>query len=178
MLTGLAGIATSQVATALLGQESGPLVAVAAAVRDATPGSIAVPLIHLVKGLDKPLLVAGTTLGLLLLAGVAGTQYVRRPWVSYLIFAAMGGLGLLAVMRRANSGPYDFVPLLVGFATWVLLIGWLTSPRVTAPGDRRRVPPALRSGGARHRCRRAGWARCSGAGDAGWRTPGPCCGCR
>ena len=133
----LAGIASSQVATALLGQESGPLVAVAAAVRDATPGSIAVPLIHLVKGLDKPLLVAGTTLGLLLLAGVAGTQFVRRPWVSYLIFAAMGGLGLLAVMRRANSGPYDVVPLLVGFATWVLLIGWLTSPRVTSPGDRR-----------------------------------------
>ena len=137
VLTGLAGIATSQVATALLGQESGPLVAVAAAVRDATPGSVAVPLIHLVKGLDKPLLVAGTTLGLLLLAGVAGTQFVRRPWVSYLIFAAMGGLGLLAVMRRTNSGPYDIVPLLVGFATWVLLIGWLTSPRVTAPGDRR-----------------------------------------
>ena len=137
VLTGLAGLATSQVATALLGQESGPLVAVAAVVRDATPGAIALPLIHLVKGLDKPLLVAGTTLGLLVLAGVAGTQFVRRPWLSYLIFAAMGGLGLLAIMHRADSGPYDVVPLLVGFATWVLLIGWLTSPRITAAGDRR-----------------------------------------
>src|SRR3954452_20688699 len=137
VLTGLAGLAASQVATALLGQQSGPLVAVAAVIRDATPGSVAVPLIHLVKSLDKPLLVAGTTLGLLLLAGVAGIQFVRRPWLSYLIFAAMGGLGLVAVMRRADSGPYDFVPLLVGFATWVLLIGWLTAPRVTAPGDRR-----------------------------------------
>ncbi len=137
VLTGLAGIATSQVATAVLRQESGPLVAVAEAVRDATPGSIAVPLIHLVKGLDKPLLVAGTTLGLLLLAGVAGTWFVRRPWVAYLIFAVLGGLGLLAVMNRANSGPFDFVPLLVGFGTWVLLIGWLTSPRVTTGGDRR-----------------------------------------
>ena len=138
VLTGLAGLATSQVATAVLGQQSGPLVAVAAVIRDATPGSIAIPLIHLVKGLDKPLLVAGTTLGLLLLAGVAGMQYIRRPWLSYLIFAAMGGLGLLAVMHRADSGPYDFMPLLVGFATWVLLIGWLTAPRVTAQGDRRR----------------------------------------
>ena len=117
--------------------ENGPLVAVAAVIRDATPGSIAVPLIHLVKSLDKPLLVAGTTLGLLLLAGVAGMQFVRRPWLSYLIFTAMGGLGLVAVMHRADSGPYDVVPLLVGFATWVLLIGWLTAPRVTAPGDRR-----------------------------------------
>jgi DMSO/TMAO reductase YedYZ molybdopterin-dependent catalytic subunit len=137
VLTGLAGLATSQVATALLGQQSGPLVAVAAVIRDATPGSIAVPLIHLVKGLDKPLLVAGTTLGLLLLAGVAGMQIVRRPWLTYLIFAAMGGLGLVAVMHRADSGPYDFVPLLVGFATWVLLIGWLTAPRITVPDDRR-----------------------------------------
>ena len=137
VLTGLAGLATSQVATAVLGQQSGPLVAVAAVIRDATPGSIAIPLIHLVKGLDKPLLVAGTTLGLLLLAGVAGMQFIRRPWLSYLIFAAMGGLGLLAVMHRADSGPYDFLPLLVGFATWVLLIGWLTAPRVTAQGDRR-----------------------------------------
>jgi DMSO/TMAO reductase YedYZ molybdopterin-dependent catalytic subunit len=137
VLTGLAGIAASQVATAILRQESSPLVAVAEAVRDATPGSIAVPLIHLVKGLDKPLLVTGTAVGLLVLAGLAGMAFVRRPWVSYLIFAAMGGLALLAIMTRANSGPFDFAPLLVGFATWVLVIGWLTSPRVTAPSDRR-----------------------------------------
>ncbi len=137
VLTGLAGIAVSQVATAILRQESSPLVAVAEGVRDATPGSIAVPLIHLVKGLDKPLLVGGTTIGLLVLAGVAGMAFVRRPWVSYLIFAAMGGLALLAIMTRANSGPFDFVPLLVGFGTWVLVIGWLTSPRVTATSDRR-----------------------------------------
>ena len=110
-LAGLAGVATSQVATALLRQENSPLVAVAEAVRDLTPGSVAVPLIHLVKHLDKPLLVAGTTVGLLVLAGVAGTQYPRRPWLSYLVFVVMGGLALAAIMTRANSGPFDFVPL-------------------------------------------------------------------
>ncbi|MEP6814412.1 MAG: molybdopterin-dependent oxidoreductase [Marmoricola sp.] len=135
-LTGLAGVATSQAATALLRQETSPLVAVAEVIRDRTPGSIAVPLIHLVQHLDKPLLVAGTTLGLVVLAGVAGVQTVRRRWLSYVVLTLMAGLALLAVMSRTNAGPAAFIPLAVGFGTWIVVLGWLTAPGVE-PGNRR-----------------------------------------
>ncbi|MGI9157481.1 MAG: molybdopterin-dependent oxidoreductase [Marmoricola sp.] len=135
-LTGLAGIATSQAATALLGQQTSPLVAVADLVRDSTPGSLAVPLIHLVQHLDKPLLVAGTTLGLLVLAGFAGVQTVRRVWLSYLVLALMAGVALVAVLSRPDSGPVAFLPLAVGLGTWIVVLGWLTSPRTDAPGRR------------------------------------------
>jgi DMSO/TMAO reductase YedYZ molybdopterin-dependent catalytic subunit len=136
VLTGLAGIATSQAATALLGQETSPLVAVAEVVRDRTPGSIAEPLIRLVQHLDKPLLVTGTTLGLLLLAGYAGVQSVRRRWLSYLVLTVMGLLALLAVMTRPNAGPAAFIPLAVGVGTWLAVLGWLTAPTVES-GERR-----------------------------------------
>ena len=135
-LTGLAGIATSQAATALLRQETSPVVAVAEVVRDRTPGSIAVPLIHLVQQLDKPLLVAGTALGLLALAGFAGVQSVRRRWLSYVVLTVMALVALLAVMTRANAGPVAFIPLAVGFGTWVVVLGWLTAPQIES-GDRR-----------------------------------------
>ncbi|MDQ6641739.1 MAG: molybdopterin-dependent oxidoreductase [Actinomycetota bacterium] len=135
-LTGLAGVATSQAATALLRQETSPVVAVAEVIRDRTPGAIAVPLIHLVQHLDKPLLVAGTTLGLVLLAGFAGVQTARRPWLSYAVLMVMGLLALLAVMTRPNAGPAAFIPLAVGFGTWIAMLSWLTAPRVN-PGERR-----------------------------------------
>jgi DMSO/TMAO reductase YedYZ molybdopterin-dependent catalytic subunit len=135
-LTGLTGIATSQAVTALLHQETSPLVAVAEVVRDRTPGSLALPLIHLVKHLDKPLLVAGTTLGLVVLAGFAGVQTVRRRWLSYVVLTVMGVLALVAVMTRPNAGPAAIVPLAVGFGTWIAVLGWLTAPRIES-GDRR-----------------------------------------
>ncbi len=135
-LTGLAGIATSLVATALLGQQTSPLIAVANLVRDSTPGSLADSLIHLVKHLDKPLLVAGTTIGLLALAGFAGVQSVRRVWLSYLVMTLMAGVALFAVLTEPDAGPAALLPVAVGLATWLLVLGWLTSPRVDAAGRR------------------------------------------
>src|SRR5680860_500227 len=48
MIAGAAGIALSQAAATALRAESGPVEAVAAAVRDLTPGPVALFLIHLV----------------------------------------------------------------------------------------------------------------------------------
>jgi DMSO/TMAO reductase YedYZ molybdopterin-dependent catalytic subunit len=135
-LTGVAGVATSQATTALLNLETSPVVAVAGVVRDRTPGSVAVPLIHLVEHLDKPLLIAGTTLGLVLVAGVAGVQTARRPWLSYALLTLMGALALVAVMTRPAAGPVAIIPLAVGFGTWVVVLGWLTAAKVDS-GDRR-----------------------------------------
>ena len=68
MLTGIAGLVTSQATVWALRATNAPVVAVASAVRDLTPGPLAVRLVHLVGHLDKPLLVAGTLVVLALCA--------------------------------------------------------------------------------------------------------------
>ena len=59
---GAAGLALSQATATALRAETSPVEAVGTAVRDFTPGPLAVFLVHLVGHLDKPLLIGGTTL--------------------------------------------------------------------------------------------------------------------
>src|SRR4051794_8421185 len=79
VLAGAAGLALSQGTAMPLRGESTPVEAVGAAVRDFTPGPIAVFLVHLVKHLDKPLLLGGTTIVVLAICGYAASWIRRFP---------------------------------------------------------------------------------------------------
>ncbi|RLV48351.1 oxidoreductase [Nocardioides mangrovicus] len=131
-VTGLSGAATSVAAASLLRLDSNPVLDVAAVVRDLTPGPVAELLIGVVQHLDKPLLVAGTALGLIALTGWAGVRAAHRPWQGYVVLAVLGAVGLAGVLHQKHPTPASFLPLIVGLATWLVLLPWLVGAAVRA----------------------------------------------
>lgn len=132
LVTGIAGLVTSHVTAWVLQAANPPVVAVASAVRDLTPGPIALKLIHLVKDQDKPLLIGGTVVLLLALSTWLGTQTRRRPLMVDLAYVLLAALGLMAVMRLDDSTAASAIAVVVGLGTWLILIRFLTAPVLAA----------------------------------------------
>ena len=141
VLTGLAGIVTSQATVWALRATNPPVVAVASAVRDLTPGPIAVRLVHLVGHLDKPLLVTGTLVILLRICAGTGLLSRRHPLLPDLVFFALAVLGLLAVSRLDDSGTASGLAVVVGLVTWIVTLRFLTAPLLAEPAAS--VPAAV-----------------------------------
>ena len=125
LCAGLAGLAVSHAVTMLLTIRATPLVAVAEAVIQLTPGALAETLIQLVGTYDKPLLILGTTLGLLALSAVAGVLTRRSQVFGILVFVAMGVVAFIAVWTRPGASVYDVLPVVVGTITWISLLSFL-----------------------------------------------------
>ncbi len=152
VLAGAAGVVLSEAAASALRAETSPVEAVAAAVRDFTPGPIALFLIHLVGAADKPLLLGGTAVILLAICGYAASWIRRFPLVPDLVFVALAGVGLLAILRVPRPGIGSSLALVIGFVTWIIALRLLTAPLLgEVPGedapDSRRRDFLIRSGG-------------------------------
>ncbi len=128
VLAGIAGLALSQAASMALRAESSPVEAVGAAVRDYTPGPLAVFLVHLVKSADKPLLLGGTSLVVLAICGYAASWIRRFPLLPDLVFFVLTVIGLLAVLRTPHPGVAAPLSLIVGLITWIVTLRILTAP--------------------------------------------------
>jgi DMSO/TMAO reductase YedYZ molybdopterin-dependent catalytic subunit len=135
-LAGAAGLALSQAAATALRAEAGPFEAVAAAVRDLTPGPVALFLIHLVGAADKPLLLGGTVLITVAICAYAASWMRRYPLVPDVVFFALAALGLLAVLRMPQPGMGSSLSLMIGFVTWIITLRLLTAPLLgEVPGE-------------------------------------------
>ena len=146
-LAGAAGLALSQGASEALGVDDSPLSAVASAVRDLTPGHLAVHLVHLVRHLDKPLLVGGTTVVFLAICAYAGTWARRRPIVPDTTFFVLAALGVAAVLRLPEPPIAAVLAVGVGLITWVVSFRVLSTPvLVHRGGDFSRRDFLLRAG--------------------------------
>ena len=128
VIAGAAGIALSQAAAGALRVESSPVEAVAAAVRDFTPGPIAVFLVHLVGSADKPLLLGGTAIAVLGMCGYAASLMRRHPLLPDLVFFALTVIGLAAILRLPSPGIGSALALMVGLVTWIVTLRVLTAP--------------------------------------------------
>jgi DMSO/TMAO reductase YedYZ molybdopterin-dependent catalytic subunit len=128
VMTGIAGLVTSQATVWALRANNGPIVSVASAVRDLTPGEIAVKLVHLVGHLDKPLLITGTVVILLVICAFVGTLSRRHPLLPDLIFFTLAVLALFAVMRLDDSTIASGLAVVVGLVTWIVTLRYLTAP--------------------------------------------------
>jgi DMSO/TMAO reductase YedYZ molybdopterin-dependent catalytic subunit len=142
VLTGVAGVVTSQATVWALRAANGPVVAVASAVRDLTPGWLAHRLIDLVGQLDKPLLIAGTLVILVLVCGGVGVLSARHPLLSDLAFLGLAVIGLAAVVRLEDSGIASGLAVLVGLVTWIVTLRFLTSPFARTDTDAPTGAPA------------------------------------
>jgi DMSO/TMAO reductase YedYZ molybdopterin-dependent catalytic subunit len=122
LVVGLAGLAVSHAVTMLLTLRATPLVAVAEAIIEITPGPLAETLIALTGQYDKPILVAGVFLGLLALSAWAGALTQRGAGLAALVFVGLGTIGAVAVLTRPGATAYDAMPVVAGTVTWVVLL--------------------------------------------------------
>ena len=133
ILTGVAGIVTSQATVWALRATNAPVDSVASAVRDLTPGPVAIKLVHLVGHLDKPLLVGGTLVVLLAICAGAGVLTRRHPLLADLVFFALAVIGLASVLRLQDSAIASGLAVVVGLVTWIVTLRFLTAPLAEAP---------------------------------------------
>jgi len=128
VVAGAAGVATSYAVAMLTTVGSNPVDAVAALVVRLAPGSTAQQAVETLGHADKPALVGGILLVLVLAFGWAG-HLARGGWRGPLaVYAVVAVLGALAVLSARGAGPGDLVPLLVGVATWPAALALLTRP--------------------------------------------------
>ena len=135
VLAGTAGLAVSLAVTSLLRLRLTPANAVAEAVIEVTPGKVALELIHLFGRWDKPLLLAGVLVGLIVLSAVAGLLTARSRWLGPGLFLAMAVAAAAAALTRPGAASADVVPIVAGFVTWVGVLSFLTGP-LPASSDR------------------------------------------
>ncbi len=127
VVAGVAGIAVSHAATMVLNVRATPLVAVAEAVIEVTPGGLAESLIQLVGQYDKPALIVGVTLGLLALSALAGVLSQRAQVLATVVFLGMGVIALVAVSTRPGFSTYDVLPVVAGTITWIVVLSLLVA---------------------------------------------------
>jgi DMSO/TMAO reductase YedYZ molybdopterin-dependent catalytic subunit len=131
-----AGIALSQATASALRAEAGPVEAVAASVRDLTPGPVAVFLIHLVGSADKPLLLGGTGAVVLAVCGWAASRLQRSPLLPDVVFFLLAVVGLVAVLRLPQPGVGAALALMTGLITWIVTLRLMTAPLLgEVPGE-------------------------------------------
>jgi DMSO/TMAO reductase YedYZ molybdopterin-dependent catalytic subunit len=133
LAAGLAGLATSAVAAALLSIREHPLIAVAELVIRHTPGQVAEQAIETLRFYDKPFLIGSIFLLLLVGFAIAGLGGRRRPWVATAVFTLLAGVGAFAVLSSKGATPTRLLPVLVGYLTWQLAFAYLAGALSPAP---------------------------------------------
>jgi DMSO/TMAO reductase YedYZ molybdopterin-dependent catalytic subunit len=126
VLAGLAGLATSYATSMVLTIRESPVVAVAEQLIRLTPGALAERAISVLGHLDKPVLVTGILVVLLACFAAAGSLSRRGWWWPVLVWVALAGVGLAAVLTQRGAGLVDALPVLVGLLTWVTVHSALT----------------------------------------------------
>ena len=126
LVAGLGGLATSYLVATWLGLRGNPVTDVAQLVIRMTPGPVAERLIHLVGRHDKPLLVTGVLVVVLLLFAAIGLLARRAPGAGIAGFVVLGVVGLVANQSQYAAPATGIVPSVVGMLTWLALLSVLT----------------------------------------------------
>jgi DMSO/TMAO reductase YedYZ molybdopterin-dependent catalytic subunit/uncharacterized MnhB-related membrane protein len=117
-LTGLlataAGVAAAELLASATRPQSGPLVAVGAAVIDATPTPLKEFAVRTLGNNDKPALLGGIVVLLALFTATVGVLSVRRRIFAVIGTGLFGAIGIAAALSRPAAATLDFLPSLVG----------------------------------------------------------------
>jgi DMSO/TMAO reductase YedYZ molybdopterin-dependent catalytic subunit len=127
LMAGLAGLATSYLTSGLLDLRGNPVTQVAELVIKLTPGNVAEAAIQAVGHKDKPLLVTGVLVVLLLFFAGIGLVARRSTERGVGLFIALGVVGLVAQQSQFNAPISGVLPVLVGVVTWTVALAWLAA---------------------------------------------------
>ncbi|GAA2633683.1 molybdopterin-dependent oxidoreductase [Paractinoplanes durhamensis] len=130
------GVAVAELLAAATRPEASPLVAVGAAVIDATPTPIKEFAVRELGTHDKPVLLASVGLVLILLAAGTGALGRRHRWAVAAGASVLGAAGASAALSRPAAIPFDAVPSLLGATIAGVTLWWLlhrAAPATAAP---------------------------------------------
>ena len=141
LVAGFAGLATSYLVAMAMSIRESPVVAVGELVIRYTPGDVAERAIGLLGFWDKPALLIGIFVVLGVLFAYAG-RLARTSWSwALIVFGLLGGVGAAAVALRPDTTIASYLPVAVGFVTWLVCLSILTEPlRVTTTTDAAATP--------------------------------------
>lgn len=122
------GLAVGEGVAWALRSETTPVDAVAAAVRDLTPGPVVELALRLLGEAGKPVLLVGTVVVVLLVVGYAASWYDRAPAVPGAVLLVLAGTGLAAVLSRTSPAMGAVLAILAGLVTWAVVLRLLTAP--------------------------------------------------
>lgn len=128
LVAGLAGLATSYLLATVLVVRDSPVVAVAELIVQVSPGVLVEWAIQQLGHYDKPVLIGGILVVLALAFTGIGSLAARRWWLALAAFAGLAAVGAAAVVATGASTPAAYLPLAVGFLTWVLVLELLARP--------------------------------------------------
>jgi DMSO/TMAO reductase YedYZ molybdopterin-dependent catalytic subunit len=131
-VAGVVGLATAELASALLRVRVTPVEAVGEAVIELTPAGLAERAIEAVGQWDKPLLVAGVVVGLLCLSALAGLLGRSRRSLGSAFLVLLTAVGVVAALTRDDAGALAFVAPAVGGAA---ALAALTALLVRLPSE-------------------------------------------
>lgn len=137
LLAVLAGLCAAELVAGLVRGATSPVVPVGQEVIDAVPPGVKDWAIDWFGTADKAVLIAGTLAILAAAGAVAGVLAIRgRRAVAYVLAAAVGAIGLAAVLSRPGADAGRTMPSIVGTAVSVAVLWWLTpAPTPAAPAD-------------------------------------------
>ncbi|WP_022888646.1 molybdopterin-dependent oxidoreductase [Agromyces italicus] len=116
------GVGLGELTAAIIAPESGPFVVVGAALIDFAPPWAKDAAIALFGTGDKPALLIGIGVVLLVVSGAAGVLEVRRPPWGQVVLGLFGVVGAVAAATRANAPLLAVVPSLVAGLAAVLAL--------------------------------------------------------
>ncbi len=145
LVAGGAGLATSYATANVMAIRDSPVVAVAELVIRVAPGAMIERAIDSVGAADKPLLIGGILLFLAVVFAWAGRVAARVWWAAVLILGALAGLGVVAVAVQETPSLASYLPIAVGFVTWVGVLGFLAD-RLRASARRDESAPGQNPG--------------------------------
>jgi len=136
------GMAAAHLVASLLNPQSSPVLAVGAAVIDATPTPMKEWAVRNFGTNDKPILIGNVLLITLIAAGIAGVLARRRLRLGLSITFVLVALAGAAALRRPTAELRDVVPALVAALLGPLTLWWLVralrgmeGPAVSSDGE-------------------------------------------
>jgi DMSO/TMAO reductase YedYZ molybdopterin-dependent catalytic subunit len=143
LAAGAAGLATSYATANVMAVRSSPVVAVAELVIQLTPGEVVEEAIAVLGFQDKTVLLTGILLTLAVAFAWAGRLAARHWWAPTVLFAVLAGIGVVATALTAAPATPAYLPIAVGFVTWVVVLAVLAD-RLRAEQSSAETPSSRR----------------------------------
>lgn len=129
-LAAMTGAAVAELLSGLTQARLSPVLAIGEAVIAITPGAVAERAIDAVGQLDKPLLIVGVVLGMIVGGGAAGVVMARNAAAGVAAYVALTVVPLLAVLSEAEGSSASVAIVVISaVVTVVVAVALLSGPR-------------------------------------------------
>ena len=168
LLTAAVGLSVGQLVALPIADQAAPLVAVGQAIVVLSPESLKSFAIRTFGSHDKPVLITGTVIVIVVLAAALGMLSMRRRRIGVAGVVALGLVGALAAGTRPGAGPLWPVPALAGMLAALFAFGrlWSAAQPVPAPASEEPRGPGD-AGPRRYGLDRRAFLRASAVAGAG-----------